>query len=680
MTSLGTLVLVALGAIVVRCVFAYVLALRALARSEANFETVIESARDCVCFYRDQVVRYANPSMLSLLGVLDQAALHDAFGQPRFVHADDRVAFASFLRSRELAKVVHVRWVARGGLIRVMSVRKSAIVQEDGPTWMLVARDVTDSLAAATEYVRAGEARRLSEERYRVLFEGTPLPITLFDPETLRITEVNEAAVRLYGYTREEFATKTIDDLDGSPSKPARAAVKSGRFDSDTGKRRAVQPWHAVRKHAKKDGTPIEVEITAHPLLMDDRQIMLAIGTDVSERRRLEERVQQSQKMEAIGSLAGGVAHDFNNILSVILGYSEVLLMDLSEDDPKRPDLEEIARAGERAADLTRQLLAFGRQQVLQPRVIDLHAVVGGMEKMLRRLLGEDVALVVPRARAKSCARLDPGQIEQVIMNLAVNARDAMPNGGTLTIETTEVMVSAQDAVEMVGISPGPHVMLSVTDTGMGMDKATQARMFEPFFTTKGVGKGTGLGLATVFGIVQQSGGAIRVDSEPGHGTTMRVCFPATACAVEASPRLPVSAVMRAVRGAETILLVEDDEAVRALTRSALRQLGYNVLEAQNAGEALLMCEQHDGKIDLLLTDVVMPRISGSQLAARLTAMRPEMRVLYMSGYTADEVVRHGVVESTISFIQKPITPHTLANKIREVLGPQSQRSVESVR
>lgn len=383
--------------------------------------------------------------------------------------------------------------------------------------------------------------------------------------------------------------------------------------------------------------------------------------------RRSEGQLRQAQKMEAIGNLAGGVAHDFNNLLSVILSYSDLIAAELGPDSPLRADLEEIHAAGVRAAQLTRQLLTFSRKQVVQVRSVDLNDVYVEMESMLRRLLGEDVELtwIAPAELGKIAA--DPGQMEQVIMNLAVNARDAMPRGGKLTIETAEIVLDEDYALEHVGVRAGRHVMLSVSDTGAGMDEATQARIFEPFFTTKGVGKGTGLGLATVFGIVQQSGGSIGVHSAPGRGTTFKVYFPSGDPA-DTIPGSSPAAGRGPARGSETILLVEDEERVRVVTRTILRKYGYNVLEAQSGGDALLLCEKEPGTIHLLLTDVVMPRMSGRHLAERLLVVRPATKVLYMSGYTDDAVVRHGVLESTIAFIQKPITPEALARKVRETL------------
>jgi CheY-like chemotaxis protein len=370
--------------------------------------------------------------------------------------------------------------------------------------------------------------------------------------------------------------------------------------------------------------------------------------------------------MEAVGHLAGGVAHDFNNILTVILGHSAIVLHRLGPAHPLYDDIEQVRIAGERAQDLTRQLLAFSRRQVLMPRVLVLDGVVRRMESMLRRLLGEDVELVIPTSKvAAHPARVDPGQIEQVLLNLAVNARDSMPRGGKLTIETQDVVLDAGYAGSHPDVVAGPHVMLSVSDTGLGMDDATRRRIFEPFFTTKPVGKGTGLGLATVYGIVKQSGGTIWVYSEPGNGTTFKLYFPRVASGVVddlvVEPLAPEN-------GSETVLLVEDEEQVRTLLGTVLSQAGYHVLSASNAGEAVLICEQHGATIHLLLTDVVMPRMSGRDLAVRLGALRPNLRVLFMSGYTDNVIVHHGVLDSDVHFLQKPISPGALLHKIRQVL------------
>jgi hypothetical protein len=487
------------------------------------------------------------------------------------------------------------------------------------------------------------------------------------DARTLAFLDVNDAAVSHYGYSRQEFERLTLLDV----------AVREDSVGAD--KRRAYLPSNGaatLTRHRKKDGAVIDVEVTVNDLDFNGTASRLVLASDVTQRvraeaalRKSEDQLRQAQKMEAVGNLAGGVAHDFNNLLSVILSYSSMLASDMTASDPRRGDLEEIHAAGERAVDLTRQLLAFSRKQILQPRIVDLRDVVIGMDKMIRRLIGENIEFTVLAPAELGRVLVDPGQVEQIVMNLCVNSRDAMPGGGKLTVETANVELDAKYAAEHLGATPGPHVMLAVTDSGTGMDKATLARMFEPFFTTKGPGKGTGLGLATVFGIVQQSGGTVWVYSELGRGTTFKVYFPQADPALATEVRRTRPPESTVVGGTETILLVEDEESVRGLVRTVLRRFGYHVLEAQSGGDAFLICEQHEATIHLLLTDVIMPRMSGRQLADRLRPIRPEMKVLYMSGYTDNSIVHHGVLDSGVAFLQKPITPETLGRKVREVLG-----------
>lgn len=418
----------------------------------------------------------------------------------------------------------------------------------------------------------------------------------------------------------------------------------------------------------RADGSKFDAEYFAYPMWRG-KELIGAVVTflDVSHQKKLEEQLRQAQKMEAIGQLAGGVAHDFNNLLTIINGYSELLLQSTPPDDPDWEPLEEIRRAAARSASLTRQLLAFSRKQVLAPRVLDLNDVVRDTERMLRRVIGEDIHLTVTLHPQLGSVKADPGQLEQVLLNLAVNARDAMPQGGKLTIETSHVFLGEDYARSHPEVRPGRYVMLAVTDTGIGMPEEVKRRLFEPFFTTKGPGYGTGLGLAVVHGIVKQSDGTIEVYSEPGVGTSFKIYLPGVDQPATAGKSLP--SLGPPPRGTETLLLVEDDVAVRALTHFALQQCGYTVLEASHGEEALRVATNHRGKIHLLVTDVVMPGMGGRVLAERLLSLHPEMRVLYVSGYTDDAVVRHGILHEEVNFLQKPFSPNALAHRVREVLA-----------
>ena len=420
------------------------------------------------------------------------------------------------------------------------------------------------------------------------------------------------------------------------------------------------------------------------PLEPDTLEILESVAEIISqaiERKRTEaalrnteEQLRQSQRLEAIGQLAGGVAHDFNNLLTAIIGYSDISMGRLMTEDPLYGTLNEIKKAGERAANLTRQLLAFSRKQVLMPRVLDLNRIVMDMSKMLHRLLGEDIELKPILEMKLGSVKADPGQIEQVIMNLAINARDAMPEGGRLTVETSNVFLENEYASLHIGVNPGPYVLIAISDNGSGMNEETKSHIFEPFFTTKEPGKGTGLGLSTVYGIVKQSGGSIWVYSEPDKGTTFKVYLPRVDQTAEEIKR--TTSTSELPRGTETILLAEDEEVVRNLVRSVLEKLGYTILEAANGGAGLLICERHPGTIHLLLTDVVMPEMSGRELADRLNNVRPEMKILYMSGYTEKAINHHGVLDEKVNFIHKPFSPAALAMKVREVLDKKSDESI----
>jgi len=502
-------------------------------------------------------------------------------------------------------------------------------------------------------------ARRESEASYRTLVQEAPLGIYRSTPAG-RFLSANTALARILGYDSPDdlLALEMATDV------YADAEERRRLIEQDTYTDQVYDELEATWK--KKDGTRIRVQLSVRAHRSPEGQVEYyeAFVRDITAQRQLEAQLAQAQKMEAIGRLAGGVAHDFNNLLTVILSYSELLLQDLPAEAPNRDDIEQIRKAANGASELTRQLLAFSRQQVLQPKVVDLNAAVSSIERLLARVLREDIHLECSLAVDAGTVKVDPGQLEQVIMNLAVNARDAMPNGGRVTIETANVDIDETYVEAHALAAPGRYVMLAVTDTGMGMDAATQARIFEPFFTTKEVGKGTGLGLATVQGIVQQSGGFIWVYSEPDHGTVFKVYLPR----VDAPPSKAEDVAGDRLRGTETVLVVEDMAAVRAVTCQMLKRFGFTVHDAADGTTALQLAQAIDQPIDLLLTDVVMPDINGRELAKQCQQVRPRMKVLFMSGYTDDAVVRHGILQEGIAYLQKPFTPTSLVRKVREVL------------
>ncbi len=515
-----------------------------------------------------------------------------------------------------------------------------------------------------TERKRTERALHDTEKRYRLLFDSNPLPMWVYDRDTLEFLAVNEAAVSHYGYSRTEFLAMTIKDIRSEADVPTLLRNLSNERGFTL-----AGSW----QHQRKDGSVIDVEIISHPLMFAGHRAKLVLANDVTERRQAqqalretEEQLRQAQKLEGIGQLAGGIAHDFNNLLTVINGFTALAMKELPDGAPARSNLEEVKRAGDRAASLTRQLLAFSRKQVLQPEILNLDSVVVEMEKMLRRVIGENIDLRAVLEPQLGNVKADPGQIEQIILNLVVNARDSMPDGGKVTIETDNVYLDEEYAKHHVGAHAGHYVMLAVSDTGMGMDEKTRARIFEPFFTTKELGKGTGLGLSTIYGIVKQSGGNIWVYSEVGRGTTFKIYLPRVD--EEAQQYQRTSTGEEPVRGTETVLLVEDEDMVRKLAYQILRASGYRVLEASGGGEALQICDSHEGPIDLLLTDVIMPEMSGRELAVSLQERWPALRVLFMSGYTDDAIVHHGVLEAGANFVQKPFTPDVLATKVRDAL------------
>jgi two-component system cell cycle sensor histidine kinase/response regulator CckA len=580
------------------------------------------------------------------------------------VQTDPRVSDKEWARREGMVAFAGYPLLVGNRLLGVMAMFSREELAEDT---LDALASVTDLISQGIERKRAEEELRESEERYRLLFESNPQPMWVYDLDTLGFLAVNQSAVKHYGYSREEFLSMTIKDIRPSEDLPALYQAVSFRADGvETAGR-----W----KHLKKDGTLIEVEITCHLLVFDGLQAELVLANDVTERNRLEaallateQQLRQSQKLEAIGQLAGGIAHDFNNLLTVIGGYSSILLNKLEQDSPFRVSVEEIKKASDRAAALTRQLLAFSRKQILQPKILDLNVVVSDLDRMVRRLIGEDIDLLAITDPKLGQVKADPGQLEQVLLNLIVNARDAMPSGGKLTIETANALLSPDYALSH-GTPDGPYVMLAVSDTGCGMDTDLQKHVFEPFFTTKAPGKGTGLGLATVYGIVKQSDGHIWLYSEVEKGTCFKIYLPRVDEVV--AGQVPTGGLRLAPKGTETLLLVEDEDQVRQIVKAILEQQGYDVLEAANGEEALKIAEAHGSRLHLLMTDLVMPQMSGRELAEQLSNTLPNLKVLYMSGYTDDAIVRHGLLDASLSFIQKPFDAATVARKVREVLDSQ---------
>jgi PAS domain S-box-containing protein len=538
-------------------------------------------------------------------------------------------------------------------VLMTLLARKAANGEVD--LFYTVSRDIT-------ERKEAEQALRKSEESYRDLVENAHDLIYSHDLEG-NYTSMNKAGESITGYPTEEALTMNLSQMMSPEYLPKAQEMLDRKLAGEK-----VTAYEV--ELLAKDGRRVTVEANTKLVLLDGVPVgVQGIARDVTERKQLEEQLRQSQKMEAIGLLAGGVAHDFNNLLTAINGYSGLALQRIDDNHPLRGYLEEIKKAGDRAANLTRQLLAFGRKQILQPLPINLNDVVTDMNKMLQRLIGEDIELNAKLDPAAKKIKADPGQIEQVLVNLVVNARDAMPQGGKLTIETLGVDLDEDYANSHVGAVPGRYVMLAVSDTGTGMDEGTRARIFDPFFTTKEKGKGTGLGLSTVYGILKQSGGNIWVYSELGHGTTFKVYLPELTASRQETEAVTGESPMPS--GSETILLVEDEDVVRRLARKILENAGYNVLEASRGEEAVRLRLERAEPIDLLLTDVVMPETSGKEVADRLREMQPGLRVLFMSGYTDEAIVHHGVLDLNVEFIQKPFTPAALTKRVRDVLDSE---------
>ncbi|HUF93900.1 MAG TPA: PAS domain S-box protein [Candidatus Limnocylindria bacterium] len=631
-----------------------------LRASELRFRQMADSSRD-VFFLQSldsSQMLYVSPAYEKIWGRTCDSLYATPQSWADAIHPDDlQDTLTAFEAGRATGFDHEFRIVRPDGGIRWMHVRGFPVLDDAGRPYR-----ITGVVSDVTQRKEASGDLRESEERFRATFEQAAAGMchTTLDGRYVR---VNQRFCDIVGYTRDELLARTFQDITHADDHALDVLANQRQLAGE------VQTMAREKRYIHKDGSVVWVDLMVSMLreASGEPKYLIAVVQDITARRQLEQELLHAQRMEGVGQLAGGIAHDFNNLLTVIGGRSELALAKLQPADPLRRDLDLIKKTADRAAALTRQLLAFSRKQVIQRRVVDPNDAVDNSTNLLKRLIGEDIELVFLPAADLGRVRVDPGNFEQVIVNLAVNARDAMRAGGRLTIETSNVTLDAGYAGRHVGLTPGPYVMIAVSDNGAGMDAETQARIFEPFFTTKGPGKGTGLGLATVYGIVKHSEGHIRVYSEPGVGTVFKIYLPRTDAAPEAEPPGNTTAA----EGTETVLLVEDEAEVRSLAREVLERLGYTLLEANSADDALLIAERHVGLIDLLLTDVVMPRMSGGALAEALASLRPETKILFMSGYTDDAIVRHGVLEKGVDLLEKPFSPRTLAAKVRAVLDRQ---------
>ena len=517
------------------------------------------------------------------------------------------------------------------------------------------ARELAQRASLAVENARLYRDAHESDRRYRLLFDANPQPMWVFDVDTLGFLAVNDAAVRHYGYTSEELLGMSIMDIQPPDDTPGRPPGMEGSVP-----REGV----ALIQHQRKDGSIVDMELVSHALELDGRRARLVLATDISDRTRTraalhqsEEQLRHAQRMDMVGRLANGVAHDFNNVLTTIRGFSEMLLQELPAEDRERADVEQIRKAADRGALLTRQLLAFGSRQALEPKVLALETVIRGLEGLMRQILGEDIRMEIRLAPEAGCVRIDPAQLEQMVVNLLLNARDAMPSGGTLRIETAERQIPAKARGRHT--RPGRYVVLTVRDTGAGIDPDAMTQVFE---SPASAAQRSSLGLFIVYGIARRNGGAVRVSNDPGRGTTVKVYLP------QVEPEPTETDACAELRGSETIMVVEDEEGVRELLRKVLVEYGHTVLEARHGRDALMVAERYERPIQLLITDVVMPEMGGAELAQRMRQERPETKVLYVSGYTNDEVLRRGIRSLGPVFVQKPFTPEDLMQRVRGVL------------
>jgi PAS domain S-box-containing protein len=633
-------------------------AVEALQRSEEYFRSLIENALDIITVLDiDGTVRYGSPSFERVLGY-PQGVLT---GENLFklIHPEDRDHVRNVLevgaQNPGVTQSIQFRALHRKGEWRVLeSIGKRFELESTVAGYVLNSRDIT-------ERKRSEEAVRQANETLRAVIETSPLAIYTLDQEGV-VRTWNSSAQQMFGYTQEEAVGNLLPVIfpeEMSSFHRRLYGILAG--ESQAG---------AEERRRSKNGHGIDVSVWTAPLRDADGAVtgIVEVVADNTERKRLEEQFRQAQKMEAVGRLAGGVAHDFNNLLTVITGYCQMLLDRFEPGESTREDMLQVLKAADRATALTRQLLAFSRKQIVQPKVVELGALVTDMQQMLKRLLGVNIELVIKVDPHLGKARVDPGQLEQVIVNLVVNARDAMPSGGRLLIELRNVQLESESGTREMPIPEGSYVVLEVVDTGTGMDEETRSHLFEPFFTTKEKGRGTGLGLSTSYGIVKQNHGEILVRSEPGMGSAFSIYLPRID--EPSSIDSPHQSFVRAPKGAETILVAEDEDGVRHIVTQMLREQGYTVLPASGGAEALQIAEAHSGPLQLLLSDVMMPRMNGPELAERMRKLRPDMRVLFVSGYTDGEIVREGELQPGTDYLQKPFTREQLTDKVREVLRP----------
>ncbi len=625
-------------------------AIEALQRREEHFRSLIENALDLISIIsEDGVVRYVSPSHERVLGyrtdeLVGRNYLH-------LVHPEDVNEFGGAFHSHGSSSSIESRVRHRNGTWRVLESFGRNLAHVPGVQGIVInSRDVTERKSAE-------EALREANNTLRAVIRTSPLAIYSVDLEA-RVRSWNAAAQRMFGWQEWELLGDPLPHLFESDAE---------RFEEHLEQvRRGITDTAFETRCQTREGRILEVNIW-NALLRDGSGTVKGVVhmvADVTERKRLEQQLHHSLKMEAVGRLAGGVAHDFNNLLMIIEGYTQMVLSAITSDDPVRGDLEEVLKAAERAGDLTKQLLAFSRRQIVQPKLLDLNSLMRNLERMLKRIIGEDIELVTKFDNTLKAVIADPGQLEQVVLNMTVNARDAMPNGGKLIIETANVHLDEEYVRSHLTPVAGDYVMLSVTDTGVGIDAETKSHLFEPFFTTKEIGKGTGLGLSTSYGIIKQNGGDVWVYSELGKGTTFKVYLPVAGQQPVARAQRPETTM---VAGYETVLLVEDEAGVRTVLETMLRRQGYEVLTCATPDDALRVCAQVDKMIHLVITDMIMPIMTGRELARKIRVLRPGIQILFVSGYS--EAKKDDDLDPAIDYLQKPFTPEALAIKIREVLS-----------